>query len=99
MLLGPKYQDPVYNTPGVPLYYSSDINIFDGWSSNICVMTILNALSDGTGLNYRSSLTGLIFKGLARTVRCFTAESMLVETSSLRISHGLIQYTRAPHGS
>ncbi|KAH8783219.1 hypothetical protein F5883DRAFT_637477 [Diaporthe sp. PMI_573] len=48
MPLGPEYQDPVYNSPGVSLYDFSGISMFDGWRNNTCVMTVLNAVSEGT---------------------------------------------------
>lgn len=64
MPLGPEYQDPVYNSPGVSLYYYSGVSMFEGWSNNTCVMTVLNAVSDGTWFELQIKARGLDIRGI-----------------------------------
>lgn len=62
--LDSEYQDPVYNSPGVSLYEASGISMFDGWSNNTCVMTVLKAVSDGTWFNLEVKARGFQLGGV-----------------------------------
>ncbi|KAJ0118227.1 hypothetical protein J7T55_009010 [Diaporthe amygdali] len=57
--LGFQSQDPVYNSPEVSLYAYSSSTMFDGWSTNTCVMTNIKSVSDGTWFNLEIQARGL----------------------------------------
>lgn len=62
--LGTAYQDPVYNYPGVSLYQTSGMSMFDGWIKNTCVMTVMKAMSDGTWFDLEVKARGFLLDGV-----------------------------------
>lgn len=54
----------MYSSPGVSLYETFGIAMFDSWSNNTCVMTMTKAVTEGTWFDLDVKARGLQLGGV-----------------------------------